>query len=227
MFLHELERAASTAPRTRLPEISRTIWRAYAENLLGETDAQRLAELVESRKALPPTQREPRKPARPGSRPKSAESLARRRRWVASGKLPPALAAGFTMGEQAVLAVVASEVIRRGDCRMAVGHIAALAGVCATTVRNALRQAAELGIVTVTERRLTMWRNDTNVVAITSAEWRSWLRLRPAGGGCKSVVPTTTKTEQGPSRLPPPQESSIRTSMSRHVRGAFRVRHER
>ena len=49
-----------------------------------------------------------------------------------------------------------------------------------------------LGLVTIEERRLARFRNDTNVVCIVSREWTAWLRLarrsqRP-GGGCKSVT---------------------------------------
>ncbi|MCJ2017161.1 hypothetical protein MKK84_06950 [Methylobacterium sp. E-065] len=115
---------------------------------------------------------------RTGSRPRSAESAARRRRWAAAGYLPPRLAAAFTSGEQAVLAVVAMEVGKRGTCTLALGHIAALAGVCATVAKRALRQARTVGLVTVEERRLTGFRNDTNVVRVASSEWAGWLRLR-------------------------------------------------
>lgn len=135
---------------------------------------------------------------RTGSRPRSAESASRRRRWAAAGYLPPKLAAGFTLGEQAVLAVIAMEIGKRGTCTLALGHIAALAGVCATVAKRALRQARTLGLVTVKTRRITGFRNDTNALRIASAEWASWLRLRmprashtglKGGGG--TVVPRT------------------------------------
>jgi hypothetical protein len=131
--------------------------------------------------------------------------MERRRRWAASGRLPPGLAAQFTLAEQAVLAVVATETVRRKDCRLAVGHLAAIVGVAETTVRNAIREASRLGLVTVEERRVTGFRNDTNIVRIVSAEWTAWLRLARKGevlnthptlrqgGGCKSVQRTPTK----------------------------------
>ncbi|WP_246691750.1 helix-turn-helix domain-containing protein [Methylobacterium sp. WL12] len=137
-----------------------------------------------------------------GSRPRTDASMERRRRWAASGRLPPAIAARFTLAEQAVLAVVAVEVAKRGDCRLAVGHIAAVAGVSETMVRNALREARQLGLVTVEERRLARFRNDTNIVCIVSREWSAWLRLarsgeratvaRLSGGGCRSPKGTNT-----------------------------------
>lgn len=133
-----------------------------------------------------------------GSRPRTAGSMERRRRWAASGRMPLAIAARFTHAEQAVLAIVAAETARRGDCRLAVGHIAAIAGVAETTVRNAIREARKLGMVTVEERRLTGFRNDTNIVRIVSAEWTAWLRLArkgtvPQGGGCNSAKRTPTQ----------------------------------
>ena len=112
--------------------------------------------------------------------------------------MPPALAARFTLAETAVLAVLAAEVLRHGACTLTVGHIAALAGVSETTVRNALREARGLGLLTLEERRLTAWRNAPNVVRIVSREWLAWLRLRAPterapGGGCKFVNPTPTQ----------------------------------
>jgi hypothetical protein len=97
-----------------------------------------------------------------------------------------------------VLAVIAAEVVRHSACTLTVGHIAALAGVSETTVRNALRAARGLGLLTIEERRLTAWRNAPNVVRIVSREWLAWLRLRAPkeralGGGCKSVHPTSTQ----------------------------------
>src|SRR5215203_5419527 len=45
-------------------------------------------------------------------------------------------------------------------------------------------------LLTVEERRLTAFRNASNVVRIVSPEWRAWLRL---GGGGKSVPPSPTQ----------------------------------
>src|SRR3954465_8939843 len=73
-----------------------------------------------------------------------------------------------------------------------------LAGVSETTVRNALRAARGLGLLTLEERRLTAWRNAPNVVRVVSRDWQAWLRLRASkerarGGGCKLVKPTPTQ----------------------------------
>src|SRR4051795_4948735 len=103
--------------------------------------------------------------------------MERRRRWAASGALPPALAARFTLAEQSVLAVVAAENRKRGDCRLTNGEIADVAGVSVTTVKNAIRAARALNLPSSEERRLTAFRNDSNVVRIVDPGWRAWLRL--------------------------------------------------
>jgi GTP-sensing pleiotropic transcriptional regulator CodY len=74
--------------------------------------------------------------------------MERCRRWAASGRLPPGLAARFTLAEQAVLSLLAAESVRRKDCRLAVEHIAAIVGVCRSTVKNAVRKTRKLGLRT-------------------------------------------------------------------------------
>ncbi len=124
--------------------------------------------------------------------------MERRHSWAASGLLPARLACRFTLAEQAVLAVIAEQVAKSATCCLTLDHIAALAGVCRSTVRNALRQAKRLGFLAVEERRLSAWRNAPNRVTILSPEWLSWLRMRTSrrrevsGGGGKSVSPTNT-----------------------------------
>jgi hypothetical protein len=131
--------------------------------------------------------------ARVGSRPRTDASMERRRSWASSGRLPLRIAARFTLAEHAVLAVVAVEVTGKGECTLTLEHIAALAGVCRSTVKNALREAHSLGLIRVEERRLSAWRNAPNKVTILSPEWLSWLRLTRKGGGVKSVPTTSTK----------------------------------
>ena len=115
--------------------------------------------------------------------------MERRRRWAASGLLPPALAARFTLAETAVLAVVAAEALRHGRCTLVLEHIAALAGVCRKTVKNALKEAQRHGLLGIEERRLSAWRNAPNVVTITSREWSSWLKMRRRGEGVNRCPP--------------------------------------
>ncbi len=227
MFVDEIRRAIEAATRLTLPQVTALLWRAYGEGKVTEAEAEALSVLIEGRRSSGSgpgpgqspnstgTDRgegtaDPRKLVQAarravGSRPRTDASMERRRRWAASGRLPPGLAARFTLAEQAVLALVAAEVVRRKDCRLAVGHLAAIVGVAETTVRNAIREAVKLGLVTVEERRVTGFRNDTNIVRIVSPEWAAWLRLarkgavpntHPSpqqGGGCKSPQRTPTQ----------------------------------
>ncbi|MCJ2108057.1 helix-turn-helix domain-containing protein [Methylobacterium sp. E-041] len=205
-YTYEIRRQAEAVPRAALPAVTAALWRAFGEGHLSEAEAEALSGLIEARQ-LPerPTDLSQRpngaSKSRTGSRPRTDASMARRRRWAASGRLPPAIAARFTLAEQAVLAVVAVEVAKRGDCRLAVGHIAAVAGVSETMVRNAIREGRTHGLLTVEERRLARFRNDTNVVCIVSRDWIAWLRLArtverpavgPTGGGCRSPQGTNT-----------------------------------
>ena len=176
MIADQIRRAIATTPRVRLAELAATVWKGFACGAVSEEDAQQLADEIHARKAIPPTPAAPRKPV--GSRPRSPAHMERRRRWTGSGWLPPQIAARFTMAETAVLSVIASEVARRGLCRLTIGHIAVLAGVSRSTVKTAVRQAVTLGILTSEEWRLTAWRSAPNTVRIISPEWRTWLRMR-------------------------------------------------
>ena len=208
LVFEEMRQAVEAAALDRLGEVAAAIWKAFGAGGLTEAQAETLDGLLNARRgaaraapvravtlaeasaqlatacapagvgqgtAAPAPSRAHH---RTGSRPRTPESLTRRRRMAAAGYLPPALAAAFTPGEQAVLAVIALEVGKRGKCTLALGHMAALAGVCLTVAKRALRQARTLGLVDVEERRLSRSRNDTNVVRVMSREWAAWLRLR-------------------------------------------------
>ena len=176
MFADDIRRALQGTPRGRLAELAAAVWKGFACGAVSEGDAQQLAEEIAARKIVPPKPAEPRR--RVGSRPRSPAAMERRRRWTSSGWLPPQLAARFTMAEAAVLSTIAAEVARRGLCRLTIGHIAALAGVGRSTVKNAVRQAVALGILVSEEWRLSAWRSAPNTVRIVSPEWRAWLRMR-------------------------------------------------
>lgn len=231
MFADAIRRQAEDAPRAALPAVAAALWRALANGQITEPEAETLSALIDARREAHAARHSPLSPPDPGtgdnvgnphigpeasgsrrtgvgSRPRTDASLERRRRWAASGRLPPAIAAQFTAGEQAVLALVAAETARRKDCRLAIEHMAAIAGVGRSTVKNALREARRLGLITVEERKVTGWRNDTNVVRIVSTEWTAWLRLTrrsptltnevpsgSQGGGVKSATGTPTQVQ--------------------------------
>ena len=127
-MFEEMRRAVEGAERHRLPDVAAAIWKAYGAGGLTDEQAELLDGLLRARQgaasAATPGRgsNEPMTPAcahargvsRAGSRPRTLESMSRRRRWAAAGYLPPQLAASFTGGEQTVLAVVAAEVGKRG-----------------------------------------------------------------------------------------------------------------
>lgn len=128
----------------------------------------------------PPKQIRPRVQRRP--------RIEARQRIVLCGLVPAKVAAGFTVGECAVLCVLAREHKRRGRCDLTIGEIAYWAQCCRTLVQNTLRQAARYGLIDIDRRRVAYNRNLPNVVTIVSRTWLAWLRLgptrpRPWGGG--------------------------------------------
>src|SRR3954447_26680304 len=112
MFVDELRRAVEASPRVELGKVSGLLWRAYAAGQVSEAEASALSDLIEAKRAI--SVPAPRTRLRVGSRPRTPESLARRRRWVASGLMPPALASRLTAAETAVLAVIAAEAVKHG-----------------------------------------------------------------------------------------------------------------
>lgn len=140
---------------------------------------------AEQQRQRPPVQRRPR--------------IEARQRIVLSGLVPARVAAGFTVGELAVLCVIAEEHKRHGCCTLTVGALAYRAQVCRTIVQRALRQAVRQDLIRVDHRRVSRSRNLSNLVTLTSEVWKAWLRLgprrpRPWGGGW------VYESEQGPGK---------------------------
>lgn len=184
MFADEIRRAVEASPRVKLPDVAALLWRAFGQGQVTEAEAEEISALIEARKGSRAPGIEGSQPSpRVGSRPRTDASMERRRRWASSGRLPPQLAACFTLAEQAVLAVVAAEVVKRGDLRLCHEAVAAIAGVARSTVRATLRRARDLGLVEVEERRLTPWRSQPSIVRIVSAAWKAWNRLTRRGHG--------------------------------------------
>jgi hypothetical protein len=195
MFADHLRHAIERAPRSSYPHLSSALWKALAANQLTEAEASALSDALEARKALPPPQEPVQR--RVGSRPRSPASMERRRSCASSGFLPPHLAARFTLGEQAALAVIARQSVRHSACQLALDHVAALAGVSRSTVKRAIREAEVLGLLRVEERRLTAWRNLPHRITVTSQEWSAWLRHRRRGVEFNSGPPRISARQKG------------------------------
>lgn len=95
-----------------------------------------------------------------------------------------------------MLCIIAGEVKARGVCALPIDKIAALAGVCRTTVQTAMQMARHLGHLKITARPVAGRKNLPNLVEITSPEWRMWIKRgspahRPIGSNpANSVAPT-------------------------------------
>ena len=135
--------------------------------------------------------------------PKRIEARERSRRWAAAGRMPPAIAAKFTPGEQAALAVIAFEVAKRQFCDKSLREIGDVAGVSTSTVKRAVRQARALGLITVQERRVSRYRNETNIVRIIGKAWLAWIDLRGGRGGGQHRTGTDTSSSRDAARRPP------------------------
>lgn len=190
MFVHQVASAIADARTlTRLDHLARHLWQAWSGGACTDTEVQMLSESLEAQKrsvrgdivpvGIPPgrpTIFPPRRLQRP---PDRAVAIERRRHLAASGPMPPALAARFTVAEMAALRIVSDEVLSGGQCDRSVAEIAARAGCGRTSVQNAIRQAARLGLLTVEERRREGRKNLPNVIRLVSREWLAWLAKRP------------------------------------------------
>ena len=94
--------------------------------------------------------------------------------------LPPHVRDRFTEGERAALYIVASDCRQHGRCSSSIKEIGDRAGVGVTTVRNALRKARHLDLLSIQERPQWRAKNLTNLVRIVCQRWLAWLRkFRP------------------------------------------------
>ncbi|TXM92100.1 helix-turn-helix domain-containing protein, partial [Methylobacterium sp. WL103] len=103
-YAYEIRRQAEAAPRAALPVVASALWKAFGEGHLSEAEAEALSGLIEARQGVFITETPSSPPgltgaprSRVGSRPRTDASMERRRRWAASGRLPPGLAARFTL----------------------------------------------------------------------------------------------------------------------------------
>jgi hypothetical protein len=116
--------------------------------------------------------------------------------------MPPSLRSQFTEGQRAVLFIVAGEVKFHRYCDLPYDQIAALAGVCRTTVQTTMHEARRLGLIKITERPRPGRKNLTNLVEIVSGEWTIWIKRGPAaqrpgriGSNSVKMVSTTRITD--------------------------------
>ncbi|WP_245261686.1 hypothetical protein [Ancylobacter sp. FA202] len=193
------ERLIVGGDMTSIDLAMKSVWQAHGKGALSDTEAQALSDLAQSRR----TRRSPHAPDSVGAAlikrfqprrlqrsPDREASLRRRRELASMSPMPRHLANHFTEGQRSALAVIAGEVKHHGRCDLPLDKIAALAGVCRTTARNAINEAKRLGLVRVISRPRPGQKNLTNVVEIVSPEWRTWLKRGPTAHrptGCKTL----------------------------------------
>jgi hypothetical protein len=194
----------------QLDAMARLIWERYGAAAVNDDEASYLASCIERRRPLSrrtstgkfatigkmngrisrflPRQRQ-RSPDRRASRD-------RRRMLGGSSALPDNLRHHYTEGQRSVLCIVAGEIKRQGVCDMPIDKIAALAGVCRTTVQTAMHEARRLHHIKITERPLPGRKSLPNIVEIISREWLTWIKRGPSsahgiGSNPLNLVSTT------------------------------------
>jgi hypothetical protein len=174
-----------------LNDLAHKLWKAHATGHLDDIQAQELAELLEARR--PKGEGRETSFASPTVRPKRQRapdrqaSIERRRRLARASPVPPELVDQFTQGEHAVIAVVAGEIARAGACTWCLDRIAAVAGVCKTLARDAIRKARGVGLLFSTERRRRGQKSLTNIVRVLRRSWGACLQRI----GCRKTRSTT------------------------------------
>jgi hypothetical protein len=89
--------------------------------------------------------------------------------------LPPTIAAGFTIGEQAVLRIIADECLAHGVCDRSRNKLAARARVCLSIAKRTIKLAEACGLISVQRRPRSGRKHLTNLVRIIRTDWIDWL----------------------------------------------------
>ena len=197
----------------QLHETARLLWKAYGAGEVSDDESNYLQSLINRRRPLRHTALHakpagrfagrlcgrftPRQKQRSRDRKASRE---RRRMLGGSSALPDNLRHHYTEGQRSVLCIVAGEVKRSGVCDFPIDKIAALAGVCRTTVQTTLHEARRFGHIKITERPRPGRKNLPNIVEIISQEWRTWIRRGPSaarriGSNSAKMVNSTKNTD--------------------------------
>jgi hypothetical protein len=194
---------------SQLDDIASNIWYVRGQDRLTDAAAEYLQHCVICRRSTsgmthPVKATTPRLAGRVGSRfkprtpPRSPDRKAsrdRRRRLGGSSALPDRMRHCYSEGNRAVLCVVAGEIKRRGFCDLPVDKIAALAGVCRTSVQNTLHEARRLRHIRIAERPQPGRKHLTNIVEIVAPEWIAWIKRCPSAAraiGSKPVKKVST-----------------------------------
>ena len=120
--------------------------------------------------------------------------------------------------------IVTDEIREKGHCDRTIAEIAARAGICRSTAKNAVRAAAAMGLLTVQERRREGQKNLPNVIRVVSREWQLWIKRGGQRGepqsskaiGVKKITPTGKESKRERENGLPPS-ASVPESRSQHL----------
>lgn len=180
-----LSRLLAARTNQQVDECAKAAWILNGEGLIADQEMAYLAPVIDhQRRSIAERMRVARaaacirhcRPAIPLQ--KRAASWLRRRSLAKDCIIPTCLAQAFTVSKLAVLSVIASAVMDRGQSTMSLPEIAARAGVGCTTARYAIRDAARRGLISVSENRINGYWNRPNTIRIVCGRWLRWLMAR-------------------------------------------------
>lgn len=182
-----LARLLAAGTPQQVDECAKAAWVLNGEGLIADEEMEYLGPVIEHRRksigaGVPSTRARGCvrhcRPALPVQKRESA--WLRRRRLAKDCIIPTCLAQAFTVSKLAVLSVIARAVMDRGHSTMSLPEIAARAGVGCTTARYAIRDAARMGLISVSENRINGFWNRPNTIRIVCERWLRWLKGRVA-----------------------------------------------
>lgn len=206
-----------SAPQTALDALFKQVTAVWAKADLTDDEASELYAAIQQRR---PKERERPSlvaqpcvfpfPAGPFSMPRHLPcspdrlaSILRRRHCASSGAMPPHLAKEFRESARALLAVLVQEVRKHGHCARPISELAARAGICHTTAKQALRIAERMGLIEIKRRPRPGQKNLPNIVTIRSPEWQLWIEKGSRSTGGKDMPPTNRNLSRKEARNAP------------------------
>ncbi|MBN9055648.1 MAG: hypothetical protein J0H80_18200 [Rhizobiales bacterium] len=213
-----LTRLLAARTQQQIDECAKAAWVLNGEGLIADQEMEYLAPVIEHRrKSISTGTRAARakecarhcRPAIPLQ--KRAACWLRRRGLAKDCIIPTCLARAFTVSKLAVLSVIARAVMDRGQSTMSLPEIAARAGVGCTTARYAIRDAARMGLISVSENRVNGFWNRPNTIRIVCGRWLRWLKARAGYGAVRKTAGRATAGCQfTPLRNPSPTIEIVR-----------------
>lgn len=194
-----LARLLAADTHQQVDECAKAAWVLNGDGLIADTEMEYLAPVIEHRrKSIGTGPRAARakecarhcRPAIPLQ--KRAACWLRRRGLAKDCVIPTCLAQAFTVSKLAVLSVIAQAVMDHGQSTMSLPEIAARAGVGCTTARYAIRDAARMGLISVSENRVNGFWSRPNTIRILFGRWLRWLKARASYGAAQKSAGRAT-----------------------------------